>query len=65
LASIFWEDKSKIAETLKMDFEPVAILWTDSLPEGALQFKGVGSGCITIKREMRTSLSPGEQAAAR
>jgi hypothetical protein len=38
--------KSKIAETLKMNFDPVAILWTDSLPEDALQFKGVGGGCI-------------------
>jgi len=38
--------KSKIAETLRLKFEPVAILWSDCLPEGALQFKGVGAGCI-------------------
>ncbi len=38
--------KSKIAETLRLKFEPVAILWSDCLPEGSLQFKGVGAGCI-------------------
>lgn len=38
--------KSKIAEVLRLKFEPVAILWSDNLPEGALQFKGVGAGCI-------------------
>jgi hypothetical protein len=37
---------SKIAETLKLKFEPVATLWSDYLPENALQFKGVGAGCI-------------------
>jgi len=38
--------KSKIAESLKLKFEPVATLWSDSLPQGAMQFKGVGAGCI-------------------
>lgn len=38
--------KSRIAETLELKFEPVAILWSNCLPEGALQFKGVGAGCI-------------------
>ena len=37
---------SKIAEILKLKFEPVATLWSNNLPENALQFKGVGAGCI-------------------
>ena len=38
--------ESKISEALKLAFQPVAILWSDDLPERALQFKGIGSGCI-------------------
>ena len=38
--------ESKIFKALKLAFQPVAILWSDERPAGALQFKGVGSGCV-------------------
>jgi uncharacterized protein (DUF169 family) len=42
--------QSKIAESLKLKHEPVAILWTDEMPKDkdALGFKGCGGGCIMV-----------------
>ena len=38
--------KSITAEKLRLDHEPVAILWSNTKPEGALQIKPHGFGCI-------------------
>ena len=38
--------KSTIVEHLKPEFEPVAVLWSDDIPEGALEFKEGRFGCI-------------------
>jgi Uncharacterised ArCR, COG2043. len=38
--------KSVTAEKLRLDHEPVAILWSDEKPEGALQIKSQGVVCI-------------------
>jgi uncharacterized protein (DUF169 family) len=38
--------KSITAEKLKLDYEPVAILWSDTKPEGALQIKPHAQTCI-------------------
>lgn len=38
--------ESKIAKAIKLGFEPAAIIWSEEMPEGALHFKGRGSGCI-------------------
>lgn len=38
--------KSRIAEVLKLRFEPVAIIWCDERPEGAKQFKEGQWGCV-------------------
>ncbi len=42
--------QSKIAEALKLKYEPAAILWTDEKPKGkdVLGFKGCGGGCIMV-----------------
>jgi uncharacterized protein (DUF169 family) len=37
---------SKIAEALKLQYDPVALVWTDKKPEGALQFKEKKWGCV-------------------
>ncbi|RME68898.1 MAG: hypothetical protein D6778_01270 [Nitrospirae bacterium] len=33
-------------DALKLRFEPVAILWSDERPEGAIQFKEGRWGCV-------------------
>ena len=38
--------KSITAEKLRLDYEPVAILWSNTKPEGALQIKPHGQTCI-------------------
>ena len=38
--------KSITAEKLRLDYEPVAILWSDTKPEGALQIKPHAQTCI-------------------
>jgi uncharacterized protein (DUF169 family) len=38
--------KSITAEKLRLDYGPVAILWSDSKPEGALQIKPHAQTCI-------------------
>ena len=37
--------KSAIAEAIKLESEPVALLWSDTLPESALQFEAGKWGC--------------------
>jgi uncharacterized protein (DUF169 family) len=38
--------QSIIAEAINMRYSPVAVLWTDEKPEGALQFKEGRWGCV-------------------
>ena len=38
--------KSTIVEHLRPEFEPVAVVWSESIPEGALEFKKGCFGCI-------------------
>ena len=38
--------KSSTAEKLRLDYEPVAILWSDVKPQGALQIKPHAQACI-------------------
>ncbi|HXX54477.1 MAG TPA: DUF169 domain-containing protein, partial [Methanoregula sp.] len=38
--------RSITAEKLNLAYDPVAVLWTDAKPEGALQIKPHGHGCI-------------------
>jgi hypothetical protein len=38
--------RSTVVEHLKPEFEPVAVVWSDSIPEGALEFKEGRFGCI-------------------
>ncbi len=41
--------ESKIADALKLDYEPVAILWSDEKPQDATQFKEGKVGCVMWK----------------
>jgi uncharacterized protein (DUF169 family) len=38
--------ESKLAKVINLKYSPVAILWSDELPEGALQFKEGRWGCV-------------------
>jgi len=38
--------QSKIAEAIGMGYSPVALIWTDERPEGAVQFKKGARGCV-------------------
>ena len=38
--------KSTVVEHLKPEFEPVAVVWSDDIPEGALEFKEGRFGCV-------------------
>jgi hypothetical protein len=38
--------ESAIVEHLEPEFEPVAVVWSDAIPDGALQFKEGKFGCI-------------------
>lgn len=40
------EIKSQIAEKLRLEHQPVAIIWTDQRPEGALGFRPRKWGCV-------------------
>lgn len=38
--------KSRIAEILKLHLSPIAVLFVDEKPEGVLEFKNSGHGCV-------------------
>ncbi|QAR33859.1 hypothetical protein EP073_10740 [Geovibrio thiophilus] len=38
--------KSRLAESVRLGFEPVATLWTDEAPEGAIAFGEGKTGCV-------------------
>ena len=38
--------KSAVVEHLKPEFEPVAVVWSDAIPDGSLEFKEGRFGCI-------------------
>jgi uncharacterized protein (DUF169 family) len=38
--------ESAIVRNLRPEFEPVAVVWSDTLPAGAVQFKKGKFGCI-------------------
>lgn len=52
--------KSKMGEAIKLQNYPVAILTSDSMPEGALQFKEGVWGCVAA---MLSAASKGRTAA--
>ncbi|MGA1862183.1 DUF169 domain-containing protein [Deferribacter thermophilus] len=51
--------KSKIAEAIKMDYNPVALIWSDEKPENAIQFQKGKWGCIMW---LATSAAKGKTA---
>ena len=53
--------KSIIAEALKLRYEPVAVVLTNSKPEGAVEFKKGKFGCVM---SLLSAAARGRQAAA-
>ena len=51
--------ESRLAREIKLRFQPVAVVFTDRKPEGALQFKEGGRGCVV---SMLTAAARGETA---
>lgn len=51
---------SRIAAELKLRFDPVAVLFTDHRPDGAIQFKEGGRGCVMA---LFTSAATGKTVA--
>lgn len=53
--------ESKIAKHLRMDNQPVAVLWTDEMPASAVHFKEDRWGCVVA---LIKAASQGKIAAA-
>ncbi|MRR15293.1 MAG: hypothetical protein EG826_02425 [Deltaproteobacteria bacterium] len=53
--------KSQIAEAIRLKYQPVALLWSDEKPEGAMQFSEGKWGCVMW---LAISAAKGKAAAA-